>query len=128
ERHTLTGDLRYGIGRFLQPSTLGDRLQEDQLRLEYNRAITQRVSFNTALRLTRDRLASDPTSATNRDRDFLTLALSDFLTQRLLLSCGYRFIWQNFQSVNEKAHDNALFLTFTYRGLRPEKVKGSHES
>ena len=126
-RQTQTGWIRYGLGRFLQPSTLGDRLQEDQLRLEFNRAITQRVSWNGAVRLTRDRLANNPNSTNNRDRDFLTLAFSDFLTQRLQLMGGYRFIWQNFQSIKEKAHDNALFLTLTYRGQRPEGFKRSHE-
>jgi hypothetical protein len=122
-RRNQVGGLRYGIGRFLRPSTLGARREQDQFRIQYDRPFSAKSSFNTAIRLTRDQNISSDGGNDSRDRAFFDLGLSRQLTPTWYLSGGYRFIWQQLGADTGNANNHMLFLGVGYRGLQPPSVE-----
>ncbi|MCZ8129682.1 MAG: hypothetical protein O9284_00055 [Steroidobacteraceae bacterium] len=108
------GVLRYAVGRFIAPSTLGTRRVSDQLRLQYSHDLAPLTRFAGALRLSRDRrVGSNGTG--ERDRALVELTLIRQLTSTLAVSGGARYAWQDFGT--EAARNTGVFLGLVYQGL-----------
>jgi len=110
--------VRYAIGRFLTPSTFGMRSAKDQVRVQYIRPLTPVMTFNGAVRFTRETRVGD-TANPDRDRAIVDLSLTRQLTPTWFLSGGYRYVWQDLAGVGGEADNNGVFITVGYRGLNP---------
>jgi hypothetical protein len=116
-RRQLSG-IRYSIGRFLMPSTFGTRITKDQIRVQYVRPLSPLMTFEGAVRLTRDDRIGDD-SDQDRDRALLELSLTRKLTQSWYVSGEYRYVWQDIGGVGGNADNHALLLTVGYKALNP---------
>jgi hypothetical protein len=122
------GSMRYSLGRFLSPSTIGSRRQSDQFRFQYDRPLSPRIEFGFATRLARDtRVGSDPfatgttTGDGRRERARAELNLRWMMSRTMYIGTGYRFAWQNFDGPNDGAKNHAVLLTFGYRAFTPQR-------
>jgi hypothetical protein len=114
-RRRLAG-VRYSIGRFFTPSSVGSRTIKDQVRLQYRRPLSPLMSFDCAVRLTREERVGD-TEQRDRDRAIAELALARQITATWYVSAGYRYVWQDLVGPGGEADNNGLYLTVGYRGL-----------
>jgi hypothetical protein len=119
----LTSHIQYSIGRFLQPGSEGGRTESDQLRVQYNKFLTQRWSVVAAVRLTRNTDIGTVVidNANNRDRANAQLAVSYLFTPEWSLSGGYRYAYLKYESATNSANSNGVFLTVGYHGLQPPR-------
>ena len=119
----LTSDIQYSIGRFLQPDSAGGREESDQIRVQYNKLLTQRWSLNAAVRLTRNTDINSVIAAVNdrRDRANAQLALAYLLTPEWSISGGYRYAYLKDAAAPNSANSNSVFLTVGYHGLQPPR-------
>jgi len=122
-RRGRVGSLRYSIGRFLKPSSIGSRTEVDQFQVQYDRPLSPRLSLNTAVRLAQESRVS-LSSDDDRERKLARaeISLTRALTQTLYVTGGVRYAWQKFEgSTDRKADDTAAILTFGYKGRGPSK-------
>jgi hypothetical protein len=119
------GSMRYSLGRFLSPSTIGSRRQSDQFRFQYDRPLSPRVDFGVAARMARDtRVGSDPFSTGGdgrRERARAEMNLRWMMTRTMYIGAGYRFAWQNFDGPDDVAKNHAVLITFGYRAFTPQR-------
>lgn len=117
------GGLRFTLGRFLEPSSVGSRREQDSIRVQFDRPLSQRLGLYTALRYTEDReIGRDETGINvnnERDRAYGELYLRGDLTQEWYLTGGYRFAMLDAQSLFGKGENHAFFISFGFQGLRP---------
>ncbi len=110
--------LRFSIGHFIVPSSTASMIETNQLRVQYDHIFTPRLTFNGALRVKEStRVGGMP-----RTSDFARaeLSLRWRLTYSWFVSGGYRFAWRDSDGPGDNADDNAVFVTFGYRGREPQ--------
>lgn len=112
------GGIRYSIGRFLRPSTLGSRRTADQVRVQYVRPLTPLLTLDFALRATRDQRIGGGEIAVieKRNRALAELTLTRQLTPTFYVTGGARYAWQDFAGTSNATNYGA-FLGFGWRGL-----------
>jgi hypothetical protein len=109
--------IRYSIGRFMRPSTFGTRTTTDQIRVQYTRPLTPLLTFDGAVRMTRDDRVDD-TTRPDRDRVLAELSLTRMLTSTWSISAEYRYTWQDLGGIGGKADNNGVFIAVGYQGLK----------
>lgn len=118
QRKLAASELRYSVGRFLRPTSLGNRRTADQIQLQYSHLLSQLTKINATLNLQKDQSVSDADDET-RERARLSLAWERKLTQNWTFSVGYRYSLQD-QGENVSSADNHTgFISVGYRGLDP---------
>ena len=117
--------LRLTIGRELTPSGSGGRASRDEIRTQYDRNLSQRLVFATALNAFRQRALSvkNANSSSNRDVATVELSLNWAVTPTWFLSGGYGYNWQDVASATGAANNNRVFVTFGYQALNPTRRK-----
>ena len=117
--------LRFAIGRQLTPSGSGGRASRDEIRAQYDRNLSQRLVFASALRAFQQRALSEKNanSSSNRDVATVELSLNWAVTPTWFLSGGYAYNWQDVVSTSGSASNNRVFATFGYRALDPTRRK-----
>jgi outer membrane receptor protein involved in Fe transport len=118
-----TSRLQYSVGRLIEPSSIGGQVSLDQIRVQYNRGLTRRLSGSVSARITRqEALANGPG---HRDRSYGDAFLRYALTPKWDLTGGYRFAWQrlpvvvNSTLVYDPAQSHGVYVTIGYHGLNP---------
>jgi hypothetical protein len=119
---TLTGRFRFSLGRFFLPTTSGARSIVDELRAQYEWDATQRLSFVTALRAYQREAQGDLATGSS-DRDY---ARGEFgarwmVTPLVFIGGGYQYTWQERATDAGSADNHAVYLSFGYRGLGPQR-------
>jgi len=111
--------LRFAIGRQLTPSGSGGRASRDEIRAQYDRNLSQRLVFASALRAFQQRAlsAKNGNSSSNRDVVAVELSLNWAVTPTWFFSGGYAYNWQDVVSATGSANNNRVFVTFGYRAL-----------
>ena len=106
-------------GRTLTPSFAGARAEVDELHLEYNRNLSERMMLTSALRGTRSR--SQGGDGSDDNDDFVGEVGARYLiTRTWYVAGGYSYIWQRFQADDTSGHDNVFRIRFGYYGLPPQ--------
>ena len=121
---TYTGQVdsfRVDGGRTIAPSSAGGLYRTDQIRAQYTRNITQRLSFIGALRYFKDGTITG-VSATNA-RYYLTsnINVQYMLTPTFFVQGTYSYVWQKYQVDPSGANANVVGITFGYRGLQRQR-------
>jgi len=115
----LTSQVRYSIGRFLEPSSFGGRTTQDQFRVQYTRSLSERLQFNSAVRFTRYKDVGNIQNAETRERGNAELSLRTLITPLWYVSGGYRFAYQHLPSQLHAVSSNGVFITVGYHGREP---------
>jgi hypothetical protein len=119
----LTSSVQYSIGRFLEPSSDGGRTAVDQFRVQDNQALSERLTLNVAVRLSRSNdignTALDDTG--NRDHANAQASIAYLLTPEWVVSGGYRFAYQNVPYETASANSNIVFISVGYHGQQPPR-------
>jgi hypothetical protein len=114
-----TSSITYRIGRFLEPSSLGGEIAVSQIRVQYTKAYTQRLSFTGALRAARiDQLGE---TGTNRTRIYGQLFAHYAITRNIYMSAGYNFGWQQIPAETHTSDNHGAFFTLGYQGNEPAR-------
>lgn len=111
--------IRYNIGRFLEPSTIGSRVKNDVVRVQYSRSLSARTTLIAAARYSREDRIEDLTGQTTNEQSYVDLWGSYQLTPAWYVGGGYRFIRQDITGAARAADDHSLFVNFGYRALDP---------
>lgn len=109
---------RASISRRFAPT--GDRGKStiDQMRLQYDRDLSERLKFRGAGRYeSRTGLVDDFGASNDRDYARLDLSLKWDITQTWYVGGGYAYIWQDRAADPTDADNNKFFLYFGYQGL-----------
>jgi hypothetical protein len=108
---------RFSVGRAFVPTGDGGKSTIDQLRLQYERQLSQRLTFRGVGRYeTRNSLGG---TAGGVDRDFARtdLSLKWLITQNWYLGGGYTYMWEDRASATQTGDNNRFFINFGYQGL-----------
>ena len=125
QRQGQVSSLQYSLGRFLRPSGLGSRRIADQIQLQYNRSLSERLQFKTALRVQRDKPvgSSNVLDTGNRDRARVEFALERMFSREWAVTGGYKYAWQDLGTLVDSADNHTFFFGVAYRGLDPRFVR-----
>jgi hypothetical protein len=120
--------VRYSVGRFLEPGTIGSRVKNDAVRLQYTRTISPRVSAFGAVRYNRDDRVEGQLVAFGTGRNerlFGDLSLSWQITPTWYVTGGYRYLQQDLVTVPGSAVDHSAYISVGYRALdpRPRRIQ-----
>jgi hypothetical protein len=111
---------RVSVGRSFVPTGDRGKSEVDELRLQYERQISPRLTFRGVGRYeTRNSLGGTDGGV---DRDFARadLSLRYLVTRNWYLGGGYTYMWQDRAVAPQSADNNKFFVTFGYQGLRAD--------
>lgn len=119
-RSSQVGRTQLSAGRTLSPSFSGSRVTLDEIRLQYDRSLSERLSVSSAGRTYRSRSEGFVDS---EDSDFARadLEIRYALTPTWYVAGGYSYIWQKFRVDDRDGNDNVFGIHMGYVGLPPQK-------
>jgi hypothetical protein len=108
---------RLTLGRMFTPTGDSGKSQSDQVRLQYDRALSQRLSLRGVGRY-ESRSALGATGG-GEDRDYarMDVSLKWFASPKWYLGGGYSYIWEDRAQTTNHASNSKLFINFGYQGL-----------
>jgi hypothetical protein len=114
---TETQTFRTDLSRLLTPSGGGTVYVVNQLQLQYDRRITQRLSATAAAIYLRGNTLT--AAAKGNDRDYLrsVVEMKWMVARTWFIQGGYQYTWQKYQLELDGAANNRLYLRFGYQGL-----------
>lgn len=112
-----TQTFRTDLSRLLTPSGGGSVYVANQLQLQYDRHVTQRVSLTTAAIFVRNRALTPAASGNGRDYLRSVVEMKWMVTRTWFIQGGYQYTWQKYQLDPDGAGNNRLYLRFGYQGL-----------
>jgi hypothetical protein len=121
-RRTELGRLRFNIGRTLRPTSSGNMVAQDQLRVQYDHDFSERLTMRTALRaFTQDSVGSFGGGGNDRDYARGEFGLNWMLTPTVYVSGRYQYTWREIERDGTSADNHVVIISLGYRGLgRPE--------
>ena len=116
-RKTETGRIRGSIGRNVRPTTSGNVVVQDELRIQYDHDFSQRLSMRTAVRAYMwDSTSGEPST---RDREYARgeIQLRWVVTPTFFVRGGYNYTWREIDIQPDSADNSTFFIALGYRGL-----------
>jgi hypothetical protein len=112
-----TALLRVNVGRTITPSGAGGLYISESAQSQYERHLTERLSFSGAVLFIRS--VAETALFANVDRNYATtdLSLTWMLTRTWFIQGGYDFAWQKYLTDPNSAANNRAYVRFGYRGL-----------
>ena len=108
---------RLSVGRSFNPTGDRGKSELDQIRLQYERHMSQRLSFRGTGRIESRNSLGGTDGGVDRDFARIDLSLKWLLTQNWYFGGGYTYMWEDRQAATQSADNNRLFITFGYQGL-----------
>jgi hypothetical protein len=108
-------NLRFSVGHFIEPSSAASMIETNQLRVQYDHFFSPRLLFNGAARI-KESSRLDTESQTS-DFARAEVSLRWRMTFAWFVRLGYRYAWKDSSGAGNSADDDAVFLSFGYRGL-----------
>jgi hypothetical protein len=112
-----TQQFRTDLSRLLTPSGGGSVYVVNQLQLQYDRRITQRLSLTTAAIYLQNRALTAAASGNGRDYLRSVVEMKYMLARTWFVQGGYQYTWQKYQLEPDGAANNRVYLRFGYQGL-----------
>ena len=116
-RTTEVSSLRVAVGRSFIPTGDGGKAESDQLRLQYDRDLNERLSLLGVARYESRNSISTVGRSSDRDYARVDLSVKWLMTPTWFLQGGYSYIWQDRESASGDAANNKIFATVGYKGL-----------
>lgn len=110
------GEWRMAAGRTFTPTGRGGKSTADQIRVQYNRQLSERLKFKGAARYVRDEALDAANSGGDHDIGRMELAVHWLASPTWLIGTGYTYTYKERGSDPEAADDNMFFLAFLYVG------------
>lgn len=110
---------RLSVGRAFLPTGDNGKAQLDQIRLQYERQLSQRLTFRGVGRVESRTGFGGTEGGINRDYARADLSLKWFVTQTWYVGGGYSYMWEDRETSAESGDNNKLFINFGYQGLSP---------
>lgn len=107
---------RLTVGRVFIPTGDNGKATSDQFRIQYDRLLSQRLSFSGAARYDSRSSLSVIHSGSDRDYARLDLSLKWLMTRSWYIGGGYSYIWEDREQATSDAANNKLFINFGYQG------------
>jgi hypothetical protein len=107
----------FAIGRSIYPGSAGGLYTTDQVRGQYDRNLTARLHFTSAVRYFRDRTTVSVLNANTRNYVSGSLNLRYMMSQTLFVAGAYTYVNQKYQSDISSAQASVFMLSFGYTGL-----------
>jgi hypothetical protein len=109
--------LRADLNRLITPSGGGSVYVADQAQVEYDRKLTQRLSFIGAVIYEQDRALTANFAGDGRNYLRTLLDIKWMMTRTFYIQGGYSYIWQQYQINPDGAANNRFYLRFGYQGM-----------
>lgn len=112
-----TAQFRLNVGRTITPSGAGGLYTNEQAQSQYDRNLTERLSFSGAVLFLHS--VGETADFRNVDRNYATtdLSLMWMMTRTWFVQGGYSYAWQRYLADPNSAANNRAYLRFGYRGL-----------
>lgn len=114
---TETQQIRADLSRIITPSGGGSVYINNQLQVEYDRNLTQRLTLTTAALLLRNRALTIQASGNGRDYLRSVLEVKWMMSQTWFIQGGYQYLWEKYQTSPDGAANNRFYLRFGYQAL-----------
>lgn len=108
---------RFNIGRIITPSGGGGIYVNDQAQFQYDRNLTQRLSFTGAMIALRNRGITSNLNGDDRDYLQTVVELKWMWSPTWYVQGGYQYAWQKFEYNPDGAANNRIFIRVGYLGL-----------
>ena len=116
------GAWRFTLGRRFIPTGSGGKATSDQIRLQYDRDLSERMVFSSAARYETQAALTEAGARDDRDYARVDLSLEWMLTPTWYVGGGYSYIWQDREEDPSAVDNNRVYLSVGYRGLqRPRR-------
>lgn len=106
---------RFTVGRYFVPSGDQGKTIADRLRVQYDRQLSQRLSFLGSVRYDSRSGLTDTGEGDDRDYARADLALKWLLTPTWYIGGGYSYIWEDREQATSDAANNRFFINFGYQ-------------
>jgi hypothetical protein len=108
---------RTDLSRIITPSGGGSVYINEQLQLEYDRRLTQRLNLTAATVFTRNRGLTEKFSGNARDYIRSVVEAKWMMTRTWFIQGGYQYTWEKYTENPDGAANNRLYLRVGYQGL-----------
>ena len=112
---------RLTAGRTFIPTGSNGKAESDQVRLQYDRDLTQRLAFKGVGRYESRNSLSTGGQGNDRDYARADLSLRWMMAPTWYLEGGYSYIWQDRESAAGATHNNKFFIGFGYQALARQR-------
>jgi hypothetical protein len=118
---TQVSSYHINFGRTIDPGSTGGLYRTDQIRGEYDREFSERLSFMAAVRYFQQRtILGAVVGNDTRKYGTATVRLEYMMTQTLFVSGTYTYVWQRYFGTNA-AYTNNVLLSFGYKGIQRQR-------
>jgi len=114
--------LRFVGGQRITPSSDGRKTASDELRMQYDRDMSARLSLQAAARYVSDDDLGDAPDPNQRDYARADLGLRYKFTQTWYMTGGYRYVWQERSSADGDADNHSFIVGIGYSGLSQPRI------
>jgi hypothetical protein len=108
---------RLSVGRWFVPTGDNGKSTVDRFRVQYDRQLSQRLTFRGAARYDARTSLSELNEGNDRDYARLDLSMKWLITQKWYVGGGYSYIWEDREQADSDADNNRFFINFGYQGL-----------
>jgi len=108
---------RLTVGRDFIPTGDTGKSESDQIRLQYDRDLSERLSFRGVARYESRSALGATGGGQNRDYARMDVSLKWFASPKWYVGGGYSYIWEDRAKAPDYASNSKLFVNFGYQGL-----------
>ncbi len=112
-----TSQFRIDIGRVITPSSGGTLYVAEQAQAEYDRDLTERLTFTGALLYVHSVSLAGVGAGFDTNYHRADISLKWMLSSRWFLQGGYGYVWDKYSPYASGALDNLAYVRFGYQGL-----------
>jgi len=109
--------LRINLGRTITPGSGGGMYSSDQLQAQYDRDVTERLSYTAAVRAVASRGLWANINSSDRNYARVDLSAKWMLTRTWIVQGGYSYIWQKYRTDPTSANNSQIYFRCGYQGL-----------
>jgi hypothetical protein len=116
---------RFSIGRSYVPTGDGGKSELDLFRLQYERQLSQRLTFRGVGRYESRNGLGNTVAGIDRDFARTDLSLKWLITRNWYIGGGYAYMWEDQAGAPQTGDNNKFFINFGYEGLPYDRSKGT---
>ncbi len=121
-RRLEVSEWRFSVGRTFIPTGDSGKSVIDRLRLQYDRLLSERLSFRGAARYDVRTGLSQLDQGNDRDYARVDLSLKWLVSQKWYVGGGYTYMWEDREQATSDAANNRFFINFGYQGLSQQSL------
>ncbi len=119
-RRQEVSEWQFSVGRTFVPTGDRGKSELDQMRLQYDRQLSQRLSIRGVGRYESRNSLGGTEGGVDRDFARIDASIKWLLNRNWYVGGGYTYMWEDRETAVDSADNNKLFLTVGYQGLANE--------